>query len=136
VLRFPLPQRAPDDGVTHEVGERSRDLRERATGDIGGDETQVIRLDEKSVDAERTQVIRPQLVTPPGERTEVLKFRPTSIADAERPDFADDPTSRIVPPELREDTGDERPKTVLDMEQPPDEAAGIPAPRRPADDEI
>ncbi|MCO8273001.1 hypothetical protein M1L60_20610, partial [Actinoplanes sp. TRM 88003] len=39
------------------------------TGDIGGDETQVIRLD-----PDRTQVIRPGTVEPPGERTEIMRI--------------------------------------------------------------
>jgi hypothetical protein len=179
---------------------RSRNLR-RATGDVGGDETQVIRLSGPSIDEERTQVIRPGLVPPPGERTEVLQFRaparatddedegptvavplaataataaeqgptaairsdekpsagddadegPTlevrsgskdSIAGAERPDFAEDPTSRIIAPGT---DGDEEPTengrsemTVMNMERPPDDVVeepttplAIPAQRRP-----
>ncbi|MCY1142923.1 hypothetical protein OWR29_33435 [Actinoplanes sp. Pm04-4] len=39
------------------------------TGDIGGDETQVIRFD-----PERTQVVRPGTVEPPGERTEIVRL--------------------------------------------------------------
>ena len=131
------------------LGERTRDLSNRATGDVGGDETQVIRLAEKTVDEERTQVIRPQLVTPPGDRTEVVTFPvvvakaepapAVSIADAEAPDFAEDPTGRIVPAAARDAKPGPRPRTVLDMERPADEAGDdtthLPAQRPPADDE-
>ncbi|WP_203782168.1 hypothetical protein, partial [Paractinoplanes rishiriensis] len=64
-----------------------------------------------------------------------------SIADAERPNFAEDPTSRIVPPgvEAAQDH-DRTTMTVMNMERPPDELAdeepttpiGIPSPRRAA----
>jgi hypothetical protein len=111
----------------------------------------VIRLP-GTVDDERTQVIRPNRVTPPGERTEVLQFRarpaagPVSIVDAESPNFAEDPTTPIVPPGARteEKTTDSvrRSMTVTNMERPPDELAedttvhiDIPAQRRPSDDE-
>jgi hypothetical protein len=149
VLRFP-PRR-----FGNVPGERTRDLSNRATGDVGGDETQVIRLAGKTIDEERTQVIRPALVTPPGERSDVLMFRtpaprdetPISIADAEAPNFAEDPTSPIIPPSPRGAATDDeatengkRSMTVMNMERPPDEAADettrleIPTQRRPAND--
>jgi hypothetical protein len=115
------------------------------TGDVGGDETQVIRLSGRPA--------RPSYVEPPGDRTQVFQVQtnsgtesqpgtPTSIAGAERPAFSDDPTSRIVPPDRRGDDErpvdpPKRPRTVMDMERPPDETdegvghAEIPSQRRP-----
>jgi hypothetical protein len=115
------------------------------TGDVGGDETQVIRLSGRPA--------RPSYVEPPGDRTQVFQVQtnsttesrpgtPTSIAGAERPAFSEDPTSRIVPPDLRAEDdrpveAPKRPRTVMDMERPPDEEdevaghAEIPAQRRP-----
>ncbi|MFF5291396.1 hypothetical protein [Paractinoplanes globisporus] len=146
VLRFPV--RSPG----AEPGTRTRDLSNRATGDIGGDETQVIRLAGKTVDDEKTQVIRPALVTRPGERSDVLAFRPPaprdeapiSIADAEAPNFADDPTSPIILPTAHHDDdpaeSHQRTMTVMNMERPPDDNADdtthleIPTQRRPQDE--
>ena len=76
VLQFPV--RSPE----AEPGQRTRDLSNRATGDIGGDETQVIRLSGKTVDDEKTQVIRPALVTRPDDSSEVLAFRAPKLRDA------------------------------------------------------
>jgi len=167
VLQFPV--RSPET----EPGHRTRDLSNRATGDPGGDETQVIRLAGKTVDDEKTQVIRPALVTRPADRSEVLPFRPPtlrdatppppaptsngdepatkanikaplSIADAEAPNFADDPTSPISMPSRNGDEATEpqnRSMTVMKMERPPDDAAEetthleIPTQRRPGTDE-
>ncbi|WP_250001054.1 hypothetical protein [Actinoplanes sp. M2I2] len=120
------------------------------TGDIGGDETQVIELD-----PDRTQPIRLGTVEPPGERTEIIRIPvrgkaavpspvearpeavPASIAAAERPDITEDPTSRITPPdgygptgEGRDSDPERRGMTVMSMERPPDEPE-IPAQRRP-----
>ncbi|WP_433301126.1 hypothetical protein ACQP2F_05185 [Actinoplanes sp. CA-030573] len=160
VIKFPArsPRAVPGERTT-------RDLSNRATGDVGGDETQVIRLDGKTIDDERTQVIRPMLVPPPTDHSTVIELRPAaprdaaprdaarrdagpvSIADAEAPDFADDPTSPIIPPHLRQPADEEttaggkRSMTVMNMERPPDERADetthveIPSPRRPVDDE-
>ncbi|WP_433374988.1 hypothetical protein ACQPZX_05050 [Actinoplanes sp. CA-142083] len=150
VLQFPV--RSPG----AEPGQRTRDLSNRATRDVGGDETQVIRLADKTVDDEKTQVIRPALVSRPGETTDVLKFRPpvprndapvpNSIADAEAPNFAEDPTSPIVPPSADEYEEATRPSkrsmTVMNMERPQDELADeptraleIPTQRRPHDND-
>jgi hypothetical protein len=190
VLQFPV--RSPES----EPGRRTRDLSNRATGDIGGDETQVIRLAGRTVDDEKTQVIRPALVARLDERSDVLAFRapklrdatppptadaersgptadrepsgptaypepsgptadgdastsanvkaPRSIADAEAPNFADDPTSPIA---LSSRNGDEaaegrgRSMTVMKMERPPDDPdeetthLEIPAQRRPGAEE-
>ena len=67
---------------------------------------------------------------------------PVSIAEAERPNFAEDPTSRIVPPGAVRDDEAERSMTVMKMERPPDEQIGerhphrdIPAQRRPVEDD-
>ncbi|MCU7725374.1 hypothetical protein ODJ79_16735 [Actinoplanes sp. KI2] len=79
VLQFPV--RSPD----AEPGQRTRDLSNRATGDVGGDETQVIRLAGKAVDDEKTQVIRPALVTRPDDRGDVLAFRAPTLRDATPP---------------------------------------------------
>ncbi|GAA0532984.1 hypothetical protein GCM10010172_12260 [Paractinoplanes ferrugineus] len=119
VLRFPA--RPIGEWPTRDVrgiGSRTRDLSDRMTGDVGGDETQVIRFAGKTVDDERTQIIRPHL---------------GSIADVEAPDFAEDPTGRIVPlSALLADAEEARPKTVLDMERPADEKSGpIPRQRKP-----
>ena len=97
--------------------------------------------------------MNPQAAEPPGERTQVIKLPaisptsatsepaagPPSIADAERPDPADDPTTRLVPAEHAEPDGEEktaeqrpgvpgeastveRTMTVTNMERPADEA--------------
>jgi hypothetical protein len=151
--------RAPDPEHTRDLSGRRADQEQTQAipyprmGAVGGDQTQVIRMPGPRGDQERTQVIRAGLVEPPGERTQVIKVtsagptvtpaeeeRPPSVADAERPHFADDPTSRIVPPGAN--TGDhadgsQRAMTVTSMERPPDEIAGdttrvdIPVQRRP-----
>ena len=178
VIRLPQVLQFPVRSAGAEPGQRTRDLSDRATGDVGGDETQVIRLAGKTVDDEKTQVIRPALVTRPPDRTDEPAFRapklrdatpppdadaeptapiaypeaarpatmkaPLSIADAEAPNFADDPTSPIT---LVSRNGVEpaeapsRSMTVMKMERPPDDAGEetthleIPAQRRPGAEE-
>jgi len=144
VLRLP----PGDPGETTQVfggpGERTREVPQ-------GDATQVIRTAGTPADGERTQVIRPGLVTPPGESTEAVELSapddhptvsidtaamnaapPMSIAGAERPNFAEDPTGRLVPPAP---AGEEptRTMTVMNLERPPDE---VPTQRRPTPDEL
>ncbi|MFD0518123.1 hypothetical protein [Paractinoplanes durhamensis] len=63
-----------------------------------------------------------------------------SIADAEAPNFAEDPTGRIVSPDLRvAEASGPRAKNILNSERPPDEISEdtthIPAQRTPGDDE-
>jgi hypothetical protein len=159
-IRLPQVLRLPVRSTEAEPGQRTRDLSNRATGDVGGDETQVIRLAGKTVDDEKTQVIRPALVTRPDELGDVLAFRapalrdatpppppaepepsvpaaaapkpaanpkaPASIADAEAPNFADDPTSPLALSSLSGDEAAEARSssmTVMNMERPPDDPA-------------
>ncbi|WP_250038459.1 hypothetical protein [Paractinoplanes maris] len=104
------------------------------TGDIGGDETQVIGMD-----PDRTQVIRPGLVEPPGERTEIIripvkakaKVRGRAVADAEQPDFSQDPSSPIVLGNSGRDS-EQRGMTVMSVERPPEDEPHIPAQREPS----
>jgi hypothetical protein len=82
------------------------------------DDTQVIRLRD---DGERTQLLSGLVRRPAGGRA-------GSIAGAESPNFADDPTGKIVPPaEQPEEAA--RTMTVMNMERPPDGPI-VPAPRR------
>ncbi|MEU8814990.1 hypothetical protein [Actinoplanes sp. NPDC048796] len=90
-------------------------------GDADGDRTQVIRLSE----ADGAQVVREDSVESQAQRGGAI-----SIVDAEQPDIADDPTSRIVPAAARAGKPAERAMTVMSMERPPDE---IPAQRTPSD---
>jgi hypothetical protein len=60
--------------ATYRPGEQTRVIPFPGTGDVGGDETQIIRLPVRSNDGENTQVIRPGLVDPPPERTEVIRL--------------------------------------------------------------
>ncbi|MFG1990144.1 hypothetical protein ACGFJ7_09220 [Actinoplanes sp. NPDC048988] len=90
-------------------------------GDADGDRTQVIRLSE----ADGAQVVREDSVESQAQRGGAI-----SIVDAEQPDIADDPTSRIVPAAARAGKSAERAMTVMSMERPPDE---IPAQRTPSD---
>ena len=90
VLKFPV--RSPE----AEPGQRTRDLSNRATGDVGGDETQVIRLAGKTVDDEKTQVIRPALVTRPDDRSDVLPFRAPTLRDATPPTADPEPTQQTT----------------------------------------
>ena len=150
VLRLPARPVDPDGG-----GEKTRAIRLPMSAEPtqaltlpaaeNGEKTQVIRMPRGPADEERTQVIGPGLVTPPGERTEVAKLpapgdsttasidtvAPPSIAGAERPNFADDPTSRLVPPAPASEEAS-RTMTVMNLERPPDE---IPTQRRPTPDE-
>ena len=143
VIRSPADNPGETTQVFGASGERTRRIPRP-----GGDVTQVIRSAGRPADSERTQVIRPGQVTPPGERTELLEpampddrptasinpdkaAAPTSIAGAERPNFAEDPTSRIVPPVPASDEPS-RTMTVMNLERPPDD---IPTQRRPTPDE-
>ncbi|MEV4350637.1 hypothetical protein AB0J83_39775 [Actinoplanes sp. NPDC049596] len=115
------------------------------TGDVGGDQTQVIRLQPR--DPEQTWIVRPGSVEPPGERTEIIRLQPQSspaeiptdpqpasrmsIVDAEQPDISNDPTSRVIPPAPRGAEPEKREMTVMSMERPPDE---LPTQRRPSED--
>ncbi len=60
---------------------------------------------------------------------------PPSIARAESPNFAEDPTGRIVWPVLPADEEPTRTMTVMNIERPPDEAPEIPTQRQPSADE-
>jgi hypothetical protein len=156
VTRLPVGdarERADSGETTRVLQFPARGVDERPYREVGGDETQVIRLPERVVDDERTRVIRPGLVTPPEENTQPLTLPvpegptrahgPVSIAGAESPNFAEDPTGRIVPPGR---TGDDettevakRAMTVMNLERPPEEPGEetthveVPAPRRPTD---
>jgi hypothetical protein len=68
----------------------------------------------------------------PGDRTDT--GRPPSIAGAESPNFAEDPTGRLFPttPTPDEPT---RTMTVMNMERPPGDIPEIPAQRTPPEDE-
>jgi hypothetical protein len=73
-----------------------------------------------------------------GERTQLLGTSRTekgtdrrgSIAGAESPNFADDPTGRLQIPEAQPDEP-ARTMTVMNMERPPE----VPSPRAPGADE-
>ncbi len=120
-------------------------------------------------EAERTQVIRlgAGTVDPPDERTQVIKLParteprtasrtedepadkktpkgPSSVMGAERPNFAEDPTTRLMPPKADDpdaEKGNSRTMTVTNLERPADEVADdltrplVPGPRRPESEE-
>ncbi|WP_199515642.1 hypothetical protein [Nucisporomicrobium flavum] len=104
-----------------------------------GDRTQV--LGPAEVPGDRTQVLTPVPATPePGEAT----TKSMSILGEERPDPAQDPTTRLtpVPPVQAPSPAPVREKTtVANLERPADEAAddtrpiSLPAQRRPEEDE-
>ncbi|NMO50983.1 hypothetical protein HH310_07235 [Actinoplanes sp. TBRC 11911] len=172
VIRLPVGDQAEGTQVVrtpratgpavYRTGEQTRVIPFPGTGDVGGDETQVIRLPVRSDDGESTQVIRTDLVEPPPERTEVIRLpvrtaenprgrgngevgaesgrtgkdaggapqagaepdaatRQPSIVEAEAPDIADDPTSRLEPSPPRTDDDATRPMTVMKMERPPED---------------
>jgi hypothetical protein len=113
------------------------------------DETQVIRLPD---DGERTQLLRSSRVARPSEPVVFPADPPAdnnatdngevpgdgrsgldrgrSIAGAESPNFADDPTGRIQPPAAQPDEP-ARTMTVMKMERPPEDVPEIPSPRTP-----
>lgn len=83
------------------------------------EDTQVIRLPD---DGERTQLLNPG-------RKAKGPDRGASIAGAESPNFADDPTGRLqIPAAQPEEPA--RTMTVMNMERPPEDAPEIPSPRR------
>jgi hypothetical protein len=120
-------------------------------------------------EAERTQVIRlgAGTVDPPDERTQVIKLPartetrtasrmeeepaekttpkgPSSVMGAERPNFAEDPTTRLMPPRVDDpdaENGNSRTMTVTNLERPADELADdltrplVPGPRSPESDQ-
>jgi hypothetical protein len=122
-------------------------LRLPAASDNGDEMTQAIRL---PMGAEPTQAIRLP-VAENGEKTQMLRLpvdtvpvdtvpvdtvpidvaSPASIADAERPNFAEDPTGRLLPPGPASEEPT-RTMTVMNLERPPDE---IPTQRRHTPDE-
>ncbi|MDY7091009.1 MAG: hypothetical protein SYR96_38745, partial [Actinomycetota bacterium] len=55
-----------------------------------------------------------------------------SIAEVERPDFAEDPTSRIVAGGGNEPNAEKRGMTVMSMERPPEDGPAVPEQRRPS----
>jgi hypothetical protein len=83
------------------------------------DDTQVIRLPD---DGERTQLLGSKAKkTGPDRRG--------SIAGAESPNFADDPTGRLQRPAAQPDEP-ARSMTVMNIERPPEDPPEIPSPRR------
>ncbi|MFI6073763.1 hypothetical protein ACIA5C_19525 [Actinoplanes sp. NPDC051343] len=83
------------------------------------DDTQVIRSPD---DGERTQLLGPKAKkTGPDRRG--------SIAGAESPNFADDPTGRLQRPAAQPDEP-ARSMTVMNIERPPEDPPEIPSPRR------
>ena len=160
VLRLPLPAA----GSGEPAGELDDDGPTLVTGGPGqGEETQVIRLGTVDAPGDRTQVLTLPLPgeattgsVPVGERTtqetpQSETTKPMSIIGEERPDFADDPTTRLTlpPDEPGTDPGaattrpnrDRRAMTVTNLERPADEAAddtnpmAIPAQRQSTDDD-
>jgi hypothetical protein len=139
----------PDDGeqaTAYRVpGERTVEMRQ--SGYIPGDMTQVIgTMGEETRIILRRDVDDTQVIRRPddGERTQVLRLPPTqlpgrdepaedrpgtgrggSIVGAESPNFADDPTGRLVFPEEQPEEP-ARTMTVMNMERPPE----VPAPRK------
>jgi hypothetical protein len=124
IIRLPVADQGEQTQAVRLPGEQTRVIPFPG----GGEDTEVIRLPVRPDDQDNTQVIRP--VGEPPDRTDVIKFpvrngakedRQPSIADAEAPNIADDPTSPIVPPEPRRDEGAaKRSMTVMNMERPPD----------------
>lgn len=112
---LPFPVRSPE----AEPGQRTRDLSNRATGDIGGDETQVIRLAGKTIDDEKTQVIRPALVTRPDDSGEVLAFRAPKLRDATPASTPDaDPSAPTPNAEPGPTAGADAPNSIPDALKP------------------
>jgi hypothetical protein len=126
--------------------------------DDGDEKTQLLTLPKPAAHDEQTQMIRTGTVEPPGDRTQLLTFRaagettqPTapapSIVAAERPDPAEDPTTRLnlpprTPGEATTRPNRDRPAmTATNLERPADEAADdtrpltLPVPRPPADED-
>ena len=141
--------------------------------DDGDEKTEMLTLpaqtrrDQSEADSERTQVVRAGTVEPPGDRTQLLTFPPaptepatvtipappepdagrTSIVVAERPDPAEDPTTRLTAPTgpatetPTKPVPERRTPTATSLERPADEAADdtrpltLPAQRPPTEDE-
>jgi hypothetical protein len=76
--------------TVYRSGEQTRVIPFPGTGDVGGDETQIIRFPMQRDDAESTQVIRSGTVKPPPERTEVIRL-PLNRASAPA-DNGEEPT--------------------------------------------
>jgi len=88
------------------------------TGDIGGDETQVIQLD-----PERTHIIRPGSVEPPGERTEIIRLPVTG-------------KSTVAVRAERTGGSDKSEVTLMNRERPIEhDDPEVPSPRRPSAEE-
>lgn len=164
--RIPPLMPPPDERPTRVI------TRGATSGPDAGERTQVIRVPQPSDletttpaadEGERTQVIRlgAGTVDPPDERTQVIKLPiqspartvtadadpapagPSSVMGAERPNFAEDPTTRLTVPKPGEADGPNAPSrtmTVTNLERPPDELADdetrplVPAPRHPERD--
>ena len=143
--------------------------------DDGDEKTEMLTLpaqarpDQPRTDSERTQVVRTGTVEPPGDRTQLLTFPPpaepetvtipaapaatdpeadrTSIVVAERPDPAEDPTTRLSLPgrpatePVTKAVPQRRTPTATSLERPADEADDdtrpltLPTQRPPTEDE-
>jgi hypothetical protein len=133
---------ADDGGRTQQLGVRSPGertvevgpVRGETTQGLGGpgedtrviltrnmDDTQVIRLND---DGERTQLLR-RVADVRTDEDRPAGGRAPSIAGAESPNFADDPTGRIQMPQPQPDEP-ARTMTVMNLERPPE----IPGPRK------
>jgi len=152
-IEEPAPELVPivvsttDNGGARVPGEQTVEVRPgvRASGDTtqvlrvpgedtrviprrGMDDTQVIRRPD---DGERTQVLRP--AGRGGGRTGNGRAdRGGSIAGAESPNFADDPTGRLQIP-VAQPEEPARTMTVMNLERPPEDGPEIPSPRRPSE---
>jgi hypothetical protein len=101
---------------------------------------------------DRTQVIKLPVAAPkrteertdeePAEKT--TPKGPSSVMGAERPNFAEDPTTRLMPPRADDpdaENGNSRTMTVTNLERPADELADdltrplVPGPRSPESDQ-
>ena len=141
VLRLPTGPARPDDGA-----EKTQAIRLP----MNAEPTQLLKVP-AAENGEKTQVLRMPTDAPGqpakvsgepaprvagGDETQVIRMpdgpaKPPSIAGAERPNFAEDPTGRLVPPGPVSDEPT-RTMTVMNLERPPEE---IPAQRRPTPDE-
>ena len=148
VIRPREPAGALDRGEETQVirvppadGERTQVVRLPAarTSPSDSETTQVVRLSDSPSDSETTQVIRndAERMAASGERTEAVPIpaqpqAQMSIVDAERPDPAEDPTTRLGVPAPDDDSrgrntvdvrASRRIMTVLNLERPQDEVA-------------
>ena len=174
VVRLPAARIAPSDSETTQVVRLPSAVH---SSPFDSETTQVIRIGTMDAPGERTQVLPIPAQPAPseehivGERTsehripgrpvladdetptELHPPAPTSIVDAERPDPAEDPTTRLRVPKPDGDPGDSttvdirasrRIMTVLNLERPQDEVADdtrrlvrppLPTQRTPDEDE-